>query len=408
MLNFKYEARNPSTGQLVKAEVEAESEQAAIKLIRDNGLAPLSVKSNDARGANNPISKFFGKVKIKDKILFSRQLSTLINAGLPLLQALRSVNAQVTSKPLQAITNTVIADIEGGLSFSAALDKHPETFNQIYRSLVSAGEASGTLDGSLERIANQQEKDAEILSKVRGAMIYPAIVLVVMAGVISFMIVKVLPQVEVLYKGIPGAKLPLLTIIMLAIAHFIINFYYVVIIGAIGIVVGAFQFARTAIGRSLADRYKMRGWPISTLFMELYMARFARTGTTLISTGVPLLQMLDITANAINNVHIEASLRAASEKVKGGRSLADSISGDTNFLPLVPNMLRIGEQSGAMESMFSKVADYYEKELDNQIKAISTIIEPVLMVILGVVAFIIVAAVLLPIYGLAGKNLGGG
>lgn len=408
MLDFKYEARNSATGQLVKAEVQAESEQAAVKLIRDNGLVPLSIKSKDLKSANNPIGKFFGKVKIKDKILFSRQLSTLINAGLPLLQALRSVNSQVTSKPLQAVVNTIIADIEGGSSLSAALDKHPEVFNQIYRSLVSAGEASGTLDASLERVANQQEKDAEILSKVRSAMIYPAIVLVVMAGVISFMIVKVLPQVEVLYDGIPGAKLPLLTVIMLAIAHFIINFYYIVIIGAIAIVVAAFRFAKTRLGRNLFDRYKMRGWPISTLFMELYMARFARTGTTLISTGVPLLQMLDITANAINNVHIEASLRAASEKVKGGKSLADSIGNDPNFLPLVPNMLRIGEQSGSIEQMFGKVADYFEKELDNQIKAISTIIEPVLMVILGVVAFIIVAAVLLPIYGLAGKNLGGG
>ena len=151
----------------------------------------------------------------------------------------------------------------------------------------------------------------------------------------------------------------------------------------------------------------MKAWPIAPLFNELYMARFARTGTTLVSSGVPLLQMLDIVANAISNVHVEGSIRRAADKVKGGKSLADSLEGDQNFLPLVPNMLRIGEQSGSMEQMMGKCADYYEKELDNQIKAISTIIEPVLMVIMGVVAFIIVAAVLLPIYGLAGKNLGG-
>ena len=406
MLNFKYEARNPATGQLVKAEVQAENEVAAVKLIRASGLAPLEIKNTDAGGGFNPLRHFTNKVKAKDKILFSRQLSTLINAGLPLLQALRSVNSQTTSKPFVTIINDIINNIEGGASFSASLNKHPETFNQIYLSLISAGEASGTLDTSLARIADQQEKDAEVLSKVRSAMIYPAIVMVVMMAVLVFMIVKVLPQVQVLYSGIPGATLPLITVIMLLIANFFIHFWWIVIIAAIGMGIGISRFAKTALGTSLFDRLKMKMWPVKPLFMELYMARFTRTGTTLISSGVPLLQMLDIVANAINNVHLEGSIRRAADKVKGGKSLADSLEGDNNFLPLVPNMLRIGEQSGSMEAMMAKAADYYEKELDNQIKAISTIIEPVLMVIMGVVAFIIVAAVLLPIYGLAGKDIG--
>jgi len=405
MLTYKYEARNPATGEKIKAEVQAESEQAAARLIRASGFSPLDIVA--AEGASRlPLGKFFNRVKVKDKILFSRQLSTLINAGLPLLQALRNVNSQATSKPLKVITNQIMSDIEAGSSFSVALAKHPETFSQIYLSLIAAGEASGTLDSALERIANQQEKDAEIISKVRGAMIYPAIVMVVMLGVVSFMIVKVLPQVEVLYNGIPGAKLPLLTIIMLAIAHFIIKFWWVVILGSGLGIFGIMRFSKTTLGHSVIDRFKMKGWPIGPLFMELYMARFTRMGTTLVSSGVPLLQMLEITANAISNVHIEASINRAIEKVRGGKSLADSIDGDPNFLPLVPSMLRIGEQSGSMEAMMAKSADYYEKELDNQIKAISTIIEPVLMVVLGIVAFIIVAAVLLPIYGLAGKNIG--
>lgn len=407
MMDFKYEARNPVTGEKVKATVQAESEQAAAKLIRSSGLAPLTIVNTTTGGySNNPVSKFFSKVKTKDKILFSRQLSTLINAGLPLLKALQSVNAQTTSKPFKVVIGKIIADVEGGSSFSAALTKHPKVFNQIYLSLIAAGEASGTLDTSLERIADQQEKDDEVLKKVKGALVYPAIVLVVMFVVLVFMIVKVLPQVEVLYDGIPGAKLPLLTIIMLFIANFAINYYYIVIIGAIVIAVVLNRLLKTSAGISVADKIKMRAWPVKTLFNELYMARFSRTGTTLISSGVPLLQMLDIVANAISNVHLEASIRRASEKVKGGKSLADALDGDPNFLPLVPNMLRIGEQSGSMEQMMGKAADYYEKELDNQIKAISTIIEPILMVIMGVVAFIIVAAVLLPIYGLAGKNLG--
>jgi type IV pilus assembly protein PilC len=405
MLTYTYEARNATTGEKVKAEVQAESEQAASRLIRSNGLSPLAIRVT-GHASSNPLGKYFNRVKTKDKILFSRQLSTLINAGLPLLQGLRNVNNQATSKPLKVIINKVISDIEGGSSLSVALTKHPETFSQIYLSLIAAGEASGTLDTALERIANQQEKDAEIISKVRGAMIYPGIVLVVMMGVVSFMIVKVLPQVQVLYAGIKGAKLPLLTIIMLDIAHFIINFWWIVILIVVGAAFGITRFVKTAPGRKVIDRAKMKSWPVAPLFNELYMARFTRMGTTLVSSGVPLLQMLEITANAINNVHIEASINRAIVKVRGGKSLADSLEGDGNFLPLVPNMLRIGEQSGSMEEMMAKSADYYEKELDNQIKAISTIIEPVLMVIMGIVAFIIVAAVLLPIYGLAGQNIG--
>lgn len=178
-----------------------------------------------------------------------------------------------------------------------------------------------------------------------------------------------------------------------------------VIIGLVLAVFFGSRWARTFGGKRIIDRLKMHAWPIGPLFMKLYMARFARTAQTLVASGVPLLQVLEITANAINNVHIEDSLKAAIEKVKGGKSLSDSLKGDPNFLDLVPDMLKIGEQSGAIEKMLAKTADYYEKEVDNQIKTVSTIIKPLLMVILGVFAFVIVAAVLLPIYGLAGQGV---
>lgn len=407
MLTYSYVARDPISGEKVKAEVQAESEQAAAKLIQKNNLAPISISLKGAGSARNPLNKFKNKVSTKDKILFSRQLSTLINAGLPLVQALNSVAGQTGNKAFKAIIAQVISDIEGGSSFSASIAKRPDVFNQIYISLIQAGEASGTLDTSLERIANQQEKDAEIVSKVRSALVYPGIVLVVMGGVLTFMIVSVLPQVEVLYNGIKGAQLPLLTRVLLVFTKFVINYWWIAILIAVAVIFTLYRLAKSTPGKSALDKFKMNAGPVGKLFMKVYMARFSRTGTTLISSGVPLLQMLEITANSINNVHIEKSIRQAIDKVKGGKSLADSISGDTNFLELVPNMLRIGEQSGSMEQMLSKTADYYEKEVDNEVKTISTIIEPLLMVVLGVVAFIIVAAVLLPIYGLAGKNLGG-
>jgi len=236
-------------------------------------------------------------------------------------------------------------------------------------------------------------------------MAYPAIVIMVMILVVGFMIVKVLPQVETIYDDIPGATLPLITRILLAISNFVTAYWWLVII--IMVILGFIttRYARTGPGKEFIDKVKMKAWPFGPLFMKVYMARFARTGSTLVASGVPLIQVLEVVAESINNVHVERSINRGIEKVKGGKSLADSLDGDPNFLPLVPNMLRIGEQSGSLEDMLEKTAEYYEKEVDNQIKTISTIVEPLLMVILGVVAFIIVAAVLLPIYGLAGRDV---
>jgi type IV pilus assembly protein PilC len=403
MLSFRYTARDPATGQYVKSDVQAENEAAASRLISKEGLVPIDIQLAE-RATTGPLSKFTNRVKSKDRVLFSRQLSTLINAGLPLIQSLRNVNNQTTSKPLKVVVNKVISDVEAGATLSTAMSKHPEVFGQVYTSLIAAGEASGTLDKALERLALQQEKDAEIIRKVRGAMVYPLIVVAVMLGVVTFMIVTVLPQVEVLYEGLPGAELPILTKVMLAISNFITGFWWLVIM-LLGL--AAFfttRWARTFGGKRVIDRLKMKAWPVGPLFTKMYMARFARTGGTLVASGVPLIQMLEIVAASVSNVHVEASIHKAAEKVKGGKALSDSIQNDPNFLELVPNMLRIGEQSGSLEAMLAKTADYYEKEVDDQIKSISTIIEPVLMVILGVVAFIIVAAVLLPIYGLAGQS----
>jgi len=401
MLTYKYEARNATTGKLIKAQVQADNEQVAANLLKTQGLTPLSIsldrKANGGRG-------FLSRVATKDRVLFSRQLSTLINAGLPLVQSLRSVEDQTVSRPLKKIIADVITDVEGGKAFSVALAKYPKVFDKVYISLVAAGEVSGTLDTGLQRLADQQEKDSDILSKVRGAMIYPAVVLVVMLAVVGFMIVKVLPQVESIYAGIPGATLPFLTKFLLDISHFVTHFWWITLIIIIGLVLLYNRGSKTATGKNLIDRFKMKAWPFGPLFMKLYMARFARTAATLVSSGVPLLQMLDITADAIDNVHISKSLRDAAEKVKGGKSLSEAISNDPNFLVLVPNMLKIGEQSGSMESMLDRVASYYEKEVDNEIKTISTLIEPVLMVIMGILALIIVAAILMPIYGLVNES----
>lgn len=403
MLNFKYTARDPVTGKKVSSEISAESEQAAVSAVQRDGLTitDISVKEESV----NPLNRFKNRIKTKDKVLFSRQLSTLINAGLPLVQSLRNVSGQTQNKNLQNIINQVITDVESGSSFSESLAKHPKVFDEVFVNLVAAGEASGTLDKALERIANQKEKDAEIISKVRGAMVYPIIVLLVMIAVVIFMVVSVLPAVEEVYAGIPGANLPLVTKVLLWVSHFTISFWWLELIIIGGLVFFGSRYARSIGGKRTIDRLKMRMWPIGKLFMKLYMARFTRVGSTLVASGVPLIQMLQITGKSVNNIHIEESLEKATEKVKGGTALSAALKGDENFLELVPDMLRIGETSGSVEQMLSKTADYYEREVDNEIRAISTTIEPVLMILMGLVAITIVTAILLPVYSLVGKDI---
>lgn len=402
MVMYKYVARDPATGKRVQGTINAENEKGVNDYVKTHNLALIETSVGQGTGL---LDKVRSRIKSKDKVIFSRQLSTLIDAGLPLVQSLRSVQNQTKNKTLQAIIVEVINDVEGGKAFSAALGKHPRVFNAVFVSLVAAGEASGTLDVALERIADQQEKDAELISKVRGAMIYPVIVLLVMVAVVTFMLVSVLPQVRTLYDGIPGARLPIITRMLLAMSQFLIHYWFIILI-VIGILIFmTTRWARTLGGKEVIDRMKIRMWPVGPLFTKVYMARFSRTGTTLVASGVPLIQVLDIVANAVNNVHLERSIHAATEKVRGGKSLSSSLEGDPNFLDLVPQMIKIGEDSGALEQMLDKTADYYEKEVDNQVKAISTIIEPVLMVVLGIVAIVIVAAILLPIYGLVGQNI---
>ena len=403
MLTFKYTARDPATGKKVTSQVDADSEQAAIKIITKEGLAPIDVTAKNT--SNKGLAQLFNRIKTKDKVLFSRQLATLINAGLPLTQSLRNVLHQTPNKKFQTIINSVITDVESGTSFSMALSRHPEAFDDVFVNLVAAGEASGTLDKALERIANQKEKDAAIISKVRGAMVYPVIVLLVMVAVVIFMIVQVLPAVETVYNDIPGANLPLVTRVLLWVSHVTIKYWWIelIILGLIGFFTT--RWARSLGGKRVIDRLKMRVWPIGPLFMKLYMARFSRVGATLVGSGVPLIQMLEIDAKAVNNIHVAESINRAAEQVKGGKALSEALKGDPNFLELVPDMLRIGEQSGSIEQMMSKTADYYENEVDNQIRAISTTIEPVLMILMGIVAIVIVTAILLPVYSLVGQDL---
>ena len=402
MLSYEYTAKNKA-GNTVKGIVEAESEGAAAKLLVAQELAPLKIKSQLT--GQGLFGRSSSKVRTKDRIIFTRQLATLINAGLPLTQSLRTAQEQTDSKPLKEVLAKVVSSVEGGTSFAESLGKHPRVFNNVYVALVAAGEASGTLDKALNRIAMQQEKDADIVSKVRGALVYPIIVVIVIAAVVIFLLTTVVPQIELIYKDF-NKELPFLTGILIGLAKFIINFWWLVILIVAAAVFFIVRWSRTGPGRAVIDEFKLRVPLFGDLFQKLYMARFCRTGETLMGSGVMMLEMLRITSQAVDNVQVSKAITNAAVKVKGGKALSVALKAEPDtFLPLVPQMLKVGEQSGAIDKMMDKAATYYENELDNKIKTISTTIEPILMVILAIVVGGIVLAILLPVYNLASESI---
>ena len=400
MKKYNYEARDSASNKIVKSVVQADSENAAAKLLTAQGFVPLKIELQDDK--TNFFARFSGRITTKDKVVFTRQLATLIGAGLPLAQSLRTVQEQTTNKRMQEIVQEIISDVEGGKSLSDSFAKHPEAFNKVYVALVSAGETSGTMDDSLKRLAAQQEKEAAMMSKIRGAMMYPSIVLVVIILVIGFMLFTVVPQVEGLYRDL-NKGLPFVTLMMIKTANFFSSLWWLVILAMI---IGGYflaQYLKTEQGIRTKDIFKLNVPMFKGMFRKMYMARFARTSQVLLRTGVPMLDMLRITADAVNNVIISESILRASDKVKGGKALSASLSNEDYFLAMVPQMIKIGEQSGKIDEMMGKTAQVYEDELDEEIHALSTAIEPVLMVFLAIVAGTMVSAILLPIYGLVGN-----
>lgn len=400
MRKFNYQARDKSSNEIVNSMVQADSETAAAKLLIEQGLMPLNISEIDEDGSF--FAKVANRITEKDKIVFLRQLATLIGAGLPLAQSLRTVLEQTQNKKMQRIVEEIIGEVEGGHTLSDAFGKHPEVFDKIVIALVSAGEASGTLDDALKRVAAQKEKDAAMLSKIRGAMIYPAIVLVVILGVMIFMLLTVVPQVAKLYSDM-HKELPMLTAIMIGMTNFLVNFWWltIVVVGIAGYFL--MQYLKTEAGIRIKDNLKLNVPMFSGMFRKLYMARFTRTGQTLLATGVAMLDMLRISSEGVNNTIISEAIDRSAEKVKGGKALSVALKPEEYILPMVPQMIRIGEQSGKIDEMMGKTAQVYEDELDDEIKAISTAIEPILMVVLAVFAGGMVGAILFPIYSLVGS-----
>lgn len=396
MKRFNYKAKEKATGKIVKGSIQAETEQIAGRLLIDQGYIPESV-TEEGEG-------IFGKrqtrVTNKDRITFTRQLSTLIGAGLPLAGSLRTVVEQTQSKGMKAIIEEILASVESGKSLHDAFSQFPDVFNGVYLALIQAGETSGTLDIALKRLADQEEKDAAMMSKIRGALVYPAIILVVIIAVLAFMMIMVVPQVQNLYSDM-NKELPALTKVLTGISNFFGSFWWLMIMIIGGIVAGIyFGIKQTTVGRKIMDSFKINAPIFGGLFRKLYVSRFARTCEMMLATGVPMLESVRISIEAISNTVVEAEYNKSLEVIKGGKPLSEALREREYMLPLVPQMASIGEESGKIDEMLGKAAQVYETELDEQINNISTMIEPILMVIMAGLIGVVVGGTLLPIYSL--------
>ena len=399
MKRFTYRAKEQSTGKVIKGTIQAENERTAGKLLLDRGYIPDSVREE----GTGLFDKAQTRIAANDRITFTRQFSTLIGAGLPVAQSLRTVAEQTESKGMKAVIEQINADVEAGRTLGEAFGKHPEVFNNVYLSLIRAGEVSGTLDDSLRRIAEQEEKSEKIMKKIRGAMMYPIIAFLVIIAVFVYMMVEVVPEVENLYISM-NETLPALTKALVGIKDFIMNFWYLVLIMVVAIGVGLRQFFKTEPGIRAAANIKLNIPMFKDLFWLMYNGRFARIAQILLSTGVSMLDSVKIAGEATDNVVVQDVIEEAATMVQGGKALSVSLKDKDYILPLVPNMAAIGEESGKMDEMLGKAAQVYEDELDEKVNAITTMIEPIMLLMLGGVAALLVAGVLLPIYSLVGKS----
>jgi len=379
--------------------MEAQDETSAAKLLTSKNLFPVSISVKEKSSFN-----FFNRVSLKDKSFFARQLATTISAGLPITQALTIIKDQITKKGFRDVIEQLTHDVEGGMQLTASMSRFGDVFTTVEITLVAAGETSGTLDKALIRMADTLENDYRLNRKLRSALAYPGFILFVVLLVVVMMTVYVMPQMKGLYATF-NAKLPPLTLFMLAISDILQKFGVLVLAVIIGIFLGLqYWIKRTDQGRYAWDTLKIKTPVINKFLMQVYASRFSRTMSGLIGSGVSIIDSLNITSRAIGNVIYRDFLLAASEKVKGGIPLSTPLKQEGLFPTIVPQMLLVGEQTGEIDNMLTRLADFFDEEVDNTVKSITSIIEPFIIVLMGGIVCLLLVAIMLPIYSI-GKVL---
>jgi type IV pilus assembly protein PilC len=381
MAKFQWEGTTRA-GEKRKGVIEADNANAAEERLRGDGLSNMRVKREGGFNINIQIGS---GVTPKDLQVFTRQLATMIDAGLPLVQCLDILAAQSINKSFQRVLTSVKNSVEQGATFSDALKKHPKVFDELYVNLVAAGEVGGILDTILNRLAVYIEKAVKLKGQLKSAMYYPTGILIVAIAVICVMLIKVIPTFEKMYHDLGNAKLPGATLFVVKLSHSFINNWYLIFGTMVGIVVGIIAARKTDQGREFFDRILLRLPVIGPTLRKIVVARFTRTLGTLLSSGVPILDALEICAKTAGNRVVQGGILKAKDKISEGHDMAGPLAESRVFPQMVVQMIGVGEQTGAMDQMLQKIADFYEEEVDAAVSAMTSLIEPVMMAFLGVI-----------------------
>ena len=391
MATYTYTARN-GNGELKSATIDAPSRDEAVAQLRRQRLTIIKVDES-----RSTPKKRLGSIKMRDIVIFTRQFSTMINAGLPLVQALDILARQSENKALQAVVREVVFDVESGNTVADAMKKHPKAFSDLYTNMVAAGEAGGILDTILNRLAIFMEKNDALVRKVKGAMIYPTVIMCVAALCVVVLLWKVIPVFASMFGSV-GMTLPLPTRIVIGLSGFLNSYWWALIAGVVG---GAYfikQYYATSSGQLVIDRLLLHVPVLGDVLRKSAVSRFTRTLGTLISSGVSILDGLEITARTSGNRVVQDAIMGSRASIAGGETIAAPLQKSQVFPPMVISMITVGEQTGGLDEMLTKIADFYDDEVDAAVSALLSLLEPIMIVLLGLVVGGMIVAMYLPIF----------
>jgi len=395
---FTYKVKD-TAGKIHDGEMEATTSGAVAKALRDKGFVPISVeeKTSSALQKEIHIPGFTDRIKFKDVAVFSRQFATMINSGLSLLRSLNILAAQTDSKPLAKIIGEVKLKVETGASLSEAMAEHPKAFSTLYVSMVKAGEVGGLLDETLLRLADTIEAQVALRQKIKSAMMYPAAVLGLVVLIVTAMLMFIVPLFEDLYADL-GGELPAPTKMLLLISAIITKYWWAVMVGVGGAIFAFKRWIATEDGRATFDKIKLKLPIFGTLIHKTAIARFSHTMAALTRTGVPILQAMDIVAETAGNAVVAAAVMDVQASIKEGESLAGPLASHDVFPPMVVQMMAVGEETGALDTMLEKVGEFYDKEVEAMVEGLTSLIEPLLIVVLGATVGGMLIALYLPMF----------
>ena len=386
-------------GKVVSGEKVADNKEAVQALLRRDQITVTLVKE---KGREFALPKFGGGVGAKDLAIFTRQFSVMIDAGLPLVQCLEILGSQQENKTFAKVLQQTRMDVEGGASLADAMRKQPKAFDDLYTNMIAAGEAGGILDTILKRLATYIEKNVKLKAMVKGAMVYPVAVISIAGIVITVILWKVIPTFAAMFEGL-GAQLPLPTRFVISLSNWLVRLLPFIVVGGVLLVVAFKRYYATHSGRRVVDGVVLKAPIFGTLMRKIAVARFCRTLSTLISSGVPILDGLEITARTAGNAIVEDAIMAVRKGVEGGLTVAQPLKESGVFPPMVVQMIGVGEQTGALDAMLSKIADFYEEEVDQAVSNLLTLMEPVMILFLGISVGGIIVAMYLPLFDLISK-----